>query len=104
MTGLKLALPKGRLLGQTRALLERAELGLDGYSEGSRHYRLASSCNPMWEQGIQERDIPIQVAIGNYDLGVCGCQWLEELVSGYPQVGLVRIADLEYGREPSSLL
>ena len=99
MTGLKLALPKGRLLGQTRALLERAELGLDGYSEGSRHYRLASSClADVGAKMFQERDVPIQVAIGNYDLGVCGCQWLEELVSGYPQIGLVRIADLGYGK------
>ncbi|MBI2957317.1 MAG: ATP phosphoribosyltransferase, partial [Chloroflexi bacterium] len=98
MTRLKLALPKGRLLGQTRELLVRAGLGFDSYVESGRHYRLDSSTlADIGAKVFQERDVPIQVAIGNYDLGICGCQWIEELLSGYPLVGLVRVMDLEYG-------
>lgn len=95
---LRIALPKGRLLGQTRALLERGGLGFDAYTEGGRHYRLESSRLPeVGAKIFQERDVPIQVAIGNYDLGICGCQWIEELQSGYPLGSLVRVAELGYG-------
>ncbi|MDO8472241.1 MAG: ATP phosphoribosyltransferase [Dehalococcoidia bacterium] len=95
---LKIALPKGRLLGQTRSLLERGGLGFDAYTDGGRHYRLESSMLPgVGAKIFQERDVPIQVAIGNYDLGICGCQWIEELLSGYPLGSLVRVAELGYG-------
>ena len=45
---------------------------------------------------FQERDIPIQVAVGNYDLGICGSDWLEELLVRYPASALVRVLDLGY--------
>ncbi|MBI2858205.1 MAG: ATP phosphoribosyltransferase [Chloroflexi bacterium] len=96
---IRFALPKGKILSQTQSLIERAGLGLDGYAEGSRHYRIGStSLSGLQAKIFQERDIPIQVAIGNYDLGICGCQWVEELLSGYPLSDLVRICDLGYGR------
>ncbi len=98
MNQMKLALPKGRLLPQTRSLLERADLGIEGYVEGARHYRIESSrITGLQAKIFQERDVPIQVAIGNYDLGICGCQWIEELLSGYPLSKLVRVVDLGYG-------
>ncbi|MBI2855166.1 MAG: ATP phosphoribosyltransferase [Chloroflexi bacterium] len=99
MERLKFALPKGRLLKPTRSVLESAGLGFDGYAEGSRHYCLVSSCFPHVTGKIfQEKDVPIQVAIGNYDLGVCGRQWVEEFLVRYPLGGLVRVRDFEYGR------
>jgi ATP phosphoribosyltransferase len=33
---------------------------------------------------LQEKDIPIQIAVGNYDLGICGLDWTEELLVKYP--------------------
>ena len=36
--------------------------------------------------------------MGNYDLGICGLDWIQELVSKYPASGLVKIKDLGYGR------
>ena len=47
---------------------------------------------------LQEKDIPIQVAIGNYDLGICGLDWIEELLAKFPQSPVVKIADLEYDK------
>jgi len=95
----KLALPKGRLLKDTAALLERAGLGPEGYDERSRSYRLKSSRFPdLFFKVFQERDIPIQVAIGNYDLGICGLDWVAELLAKYPSSDLVKIRDLGYGR------
>ncbi len=46
---------------------------------------------------FQEKDIPIQVAVGNYDLGICGLDWVDELLAKYPSSALVKVADLGYG-------
>jgi ATP phosphoribosyltransferase len=46
---------------------------------------------------LHEKDIPIQVAIGNYDLGICGADWVEELVSRYRLTSLVKVKILGYG-------
>ena len=96
---MKLALPKGRLLKETAALLKKAGLGIEGYNEKSRNYRLKSSSFPhLFIKVFHERDIPIQVAIGNYDLGICGLDWVEELSVKYPSSNLVKVMDLGYGK------
>jgi len=95
---LKIALPKGRLLGETATLLQRASWGLNGYTERARLYRLKSPRFPnLSAKMFHEKDIPIQVAIGNYDLGICGLDWVEELLAKYPSSPLVKIKNLEYG-------
>jgi len=93
----KIALPKGRLLTKTADLLQIAGLGLDGYHEKARFYRLKSQKFPALSAKIfHERDIPVQVAIGNYDLGICGLDWIEELLIKYPSSALVKIRGLGY--------
>jgi len=78
-------------------LLQIAGWGLDGYHEQARLYRLKSPKFPALSAKIfHERDIPIQVAIGNYDLGICGLDWIEELLVKYPSSALVEIRDLGY--------
>ena len=46
---------------------------------------------------FHEKDIPIQIAMGNYDLGICGLDWIEELLVKYPSSDLVKVKDLAYG-------
>jgi ATP phosphoribosyltransferase len=95
---LKIALPKGRLMAETAALLERAVWGLGGYHEGTRSYRLRSERYPkLLAKIFHEKDIPIQVAVGNYDLGICGLDWIEELLAKYPSSALVKLRNLGYG-------
>ena len=95
---LKIALPKGRLLAQTAELLEKAGWGLADYHEKTRSYRLKSQRFPgLMIKVFQEKDIPIQVAVGNYDLGICGLDWVEELLAKYPSSAVIRVADLGYG-------
>ncbi|MCJ7744365.1 MAG: ATP phosphoribosyltransferase [Dehalococcoidales bacterium] len=95
---LKIALPKGRLMAETAALLERAGWGLGGYHEGTRSYRLRSERYPeLLAKIFHEKDIPIQVAVGNYDLGICGLDWVEELLAKYPSSALVKLRNLGYG-------
>ncbi|HEX78978.1 MAG TPA: ATP phosphoribosyltransferase, partial [Dehalococcoidia bacterium] len=95
---LKIALPKGRLLPETARLLEKAGWGLDDYSDKARCYRLKSEKYPKVQIKVfQEKDIPVQVAIGNYDFGICGMDWAEELMVKYPSSALVKVKELGYG-------
>ncbi len=95
---IKIALPKGRLLAETARRLQLAELGLAGYHPKTRFYRLTSEKYPdLFAKIFHEKDIPIQVAVGNYDLGICGLDWVEELLAKYPSSALVKISDLGYG-------
>jgi ATP phosphoribosyltransferase len=64
-----------------------------------RNYRLKSARFPdLLIKVFQEKDIPIQVAIGNYDLGICGLEWIKELTSKYAAAAPVRIRNLGYGK------
>ncbi|MDD4876739.1 MAG: ATP phosphoribosyltransferase [Dehalococcoidales bacterium] len=95
---IKIALPKGRLLGKTASLLQTAGCGLHGYTEKSRLYRFKSQkFRELSAKIFHEKDIPIQVAVGNYDLGICGLDWIEELLVKYPSSSLVKIKNLGYG-------
>jgi ATP phosphoribosyltransferase len=96
---LKLALPKGRLLEETAGLLHNAGWGLRGYHQVARSYRLKSTKFPdLVIKVFHEKDIPIQVAIGNYDLGVCGRDWIEELLVRYPGSALMKVKELGFGQ------
>ena len=95
---IKIALPKGRFLSPTASLLAEIDLGFEGYSDKTKQYRLRSAMFPNLSAKIlQEKDIPIQVAVGNYDLGICGLDWIEEFLVKYPAGALVKIASLNYG-------
>jgi ATP phosphoribosyltransferase len=94
----KIALPKGRLLKETAALTARSGWELSDYSEGARLYHLTSGKYPgLTAKIFHEKDIPIQVAMGNYDLGICGLDWIQELAVKYPASDLIKIKDLGYG-------
>jgi len=95
---IKLALPKGRFLSPTARLVAEINLGLQDYSDKTKQYRLRSARFPNLSAKIlQEKDIPIQLAVGNYDLGICGSDWIEELLVKYPAGALVKISSLNYG-------
>ncbi len=95
---IKLALPTGDLRRPLAALLERIGLQVEGYGEGSRAYRLpARGQAPLRVRVFRERDIPIQIALGNYDLGICGLHWVEEFLGRYPGEAIVRLGGLPLG-------
>lgn len=94
----RLALPKGRLMSDTTTLLQDIGLGFEDYKDKTRQYRLKSELFPRFSAKIfQEKDIPVQVSIGNYDLGICGLDWIEELTARYPASDLIKISSLGYG-------
>jgi ATP phosphoribosyltransferase len=95
---IKIALPKGRFLSPTARLLAEIDLGFQNYSDKTKQYRLRSARFPRLSAKIlQEKDISIQVAVGNYDLGICGLDWIEEFLVKYPAGALVKISSLNYG-------
>jgi ATP phosphoribosyltransferase len=95
----RIALPKGKLLDETAAFLEKAGWQLNDYSQTMRNYRLKSARFPeLLIKVLQEKDIPIQIAIGNYDLGICGLEWINELTSKYAASAPIKIRNLGYGR------
>ena len=96
---IRLALPKGRLLPATACLLSEIGLEFKDYTQRTRTYRLKSTMPPyLSAKMFQEKDIPIQVAVGNYDFGICGLDWIEELLAKYPASALVKVVDLEYNK------
>jgi ATP phosphoribosyltransferase len=95
---IKIALPKGRLLRKTAAILQKAEWGLDEYQSSMSFYRPVSRKYPeALIRVFNEKDIPIQIALGNYDIGICGLDWVEELLVKYPSSDVVKVRDLLYG-------
>ncbi len=85
-------------MAETAARLQKAGWGLSGYHHSARLYRIKSKSFPrLSAKMFHERDIPIQVAIGNYDLGICGSDWIEELLVKYPSSDLVKVGSLGYG-------
>ncbi len=99
MDFVKLALPKGRLMTETAALFSQAGWGLQDYCEGTRSYRLACDKYPSLQAKIfHEKDIPVQVAVGNYDFGICGLDWVQELIAKYPSSSLIILRHYNYGK------
>lgn len=97
---LKLALPGGDLRDATAAALSACGLTSQGYAEGSRALRLDLDLDgraDLVERVFREKDIPIQVALGNYHLGVCGDPWVQEFMARHPDEGLVRLRPLGLG-------
>lgn len=96
---IKLALPTGDLRTPVAELLSSLGLQVEGYGEGSRQYRLnVSSHEDVRVRVFRERDIPVQVALGNYDLGITSLSWVTEMNARFPQQPLVLLSNLEFGR------
>ena len=99
-TGLKVALPKGGLTKQVAALMERADFIVPGYHEGGRVYRLTSESPPgVFVKVFSPKDIPIQVAVGNYDIGISDRLWVDELITSYRAIALLVVMELDFGTE-----
>ena len=95
---IKLALPGGETRSETASLLSSIGLHSEEYATGSRAYRFPLTGEEAELRVFREKDIPIQVALGNYDLGICNRIWLQELHARYPQDEVVALRPLGYGR------
>lgn len=97
---IRLALPRGDLREPLAERLAGAGLPVEGYGNGSREYRLPVRGRPeVTVRVFSERDIPVQVALGQYDLGIVGRAWVDELLVRHPQESIVPLRPLDVGQE-----
>ena len=96
---LRLALPTGDLRAPTSASLTAAGLHCEDYARGSRASRLSlAEHDDVAIRVFREKDIPIQVALGNYDLAITSAAWVEELHARFPQEDVTVLCPLGFGR------
>lgn len=78
--------------------LARAGLDVAGYRDGARTYRFAADGVEGVEIRVfSDRDIPIQVALGQYDLGIASRSGVDELLARHPRESLVLLRPLDVG-------
>ena len=95
---IKIALPAGDLRSPAADVLTSCGIVVEGYGEGSRAYRLnVKDRDDLAVRVFRERDIPIQIALGNYDLGICSLSWVKEMQALFPDQPLVPLCDLGFG-------
>lgn len=95
---IKLALPTGDPRPAVGALLQQAGIAANGYEPGSRVLRSVLEEERLTLRIFREKDIPIQVALGNYDLGVCSDVWVSELQVRFPLQHVVHVGSLPGAR------
>lgn len=96
----RVALPRGDLRDGLAERLKAAGFVAEGYGEGSRAYRFEVRGLPtVLVRVFSERDIPIQVALGQYDLGITRRAWVDELLVRYAQDSIIRLRALDVGAE-----
>jgi ATP phosphoribosyltransferase len=98
--GLKVALPKGGLMGKVSDIMNKVGFIVPGYDESSRVYRLmADRPEGVFVKVFSEKDIPVQVAVGNYDIGITGDDWISELTSKYRKIAIVKVLGLGFAND-----
>lgn len=90
----KFALPTGDPRASVGEMLAAAGVATNGYEPSSRVLRTVHEDSGLTLRVFREKDIPIQVASGSYDLGICNDLWLTELQVRFPLQRLVRIGAL----------
>jgi ATP phosphoribosyltransferase len=96
----RVALPRGDLRAGLADRLIAAGFVAEGYAEGSRAYRFAVTGRPeVLVRVFSERDIPIQVALGQYDLGITRRAWVDELLVRYENDSILPLRALDLGAE-----
>jgi ATP phosphoribosyltransferase len=97
---IRVALPRGDLRGALAEQLAAAGFVAEGYAEGSRSYRFAVAGRPeIVVRVFSERDIPIQVALGQYDLGITRGAWVDELLARYAHNSIVPLRAFDLGAQ-----
>jgi ATP phosphoribosyltransferase len=94
----KLALPAGDSRAAVAEMLTGAGITATGYEPGSRILRSVVEEEGLTLRVFREKDIPIQVALGNYDVGITSDVWLSEMQVRFPLQHIVRVGGLPGAR------
>lgn len=83
-----LCLPKGENMQFVSKILSAIAFPIEDYSPDNRSYRPRILREGIRAKIFAERDVVIQVASGNYSIGFCGLDWIEEFYAKFPNAGL----------------
>lgn len=90
----RLAVPTGEAKSAAMEVLRRAGIPAGVYDEGTRLLRSHEPAHDLTVRVFREKDVPVQVALGNYDLGICGDVWVSELQVRFPGQLVTRVGAL----------
>ena len=95
---IRVALPRGDLRAPLAERLAAVDFAPPGYGEGSRAYRFTVEGRPhVAVRVFSDEDIPIQIALGQYDLGITTRSSIDELVTRYGHDSIVSLRALDVG-------
>ena len=95
---IRVALPRGDLRAPLAERLAAVGFAPPGYGEGSRNYRFTVDGRPRVAVRVfSDEDIPIQIALGQYDLGITSRSSIDELVTRYGHDSIVALRALDVG-------
>ncbi|ETR74536.1 MAG: ATP phosphoribosyltransferase [Candidatus Magnetoglobus multicellularis str. Araruama] len=94
-----LSLPKGDMLPLLSEVLESIRFPLDGYRSDNRTYRPTVHQLPVRAKIMAEKDVALQVAAGNYDIGFCGKDWILEYTARFSASSLQVLFSIESVRQ-----
>ena len=98
---IRIALPRGEMRDALGELLAKHDFVIEGYLKGSRVYRFEVNKHPNLQiRMFSDADIPIQVALGNYDLAICSRTWVDELLTRYQHNSIISIKHLDLHSDP----
>ncbi len=80
---ISVCLPKGNPMKPLAAYLEQVSFPIREYHSKNRTYRPPVDNLPVRAKIMAEKDVAIQVSVGNYDIGFCGLDWTKELIDKY---------------------
>lgn len=79
MYEISLCLPKGEHLESVASFLKDAAFPIQEYTSDNRTYRpVVTEIGNVRAKIFAEKDVAIQVAVGNYSIGFCSLAWIEE--------------------------
>ena len=86
---IKLAVPRGSIQKNVSEILTDLSIDIPDYNAANRVYSYEfKNINDAIARSFAEKDIPIQVALGNYDLGIVTSWWADELLIKYPHLSI----------------
>lgn len=99
---IKLALPRGSIQKDVSQIFDKLSISIPEYNPSNRVYSYQfHNVDDAVARSFAEKDIPIQVALGNYDLGIVTSWWVDELLIKYPHLDIESLIHLS---DASSIL
>lgn len=80
---ISVCLPKGKSMEPLAGYFEKTGFPVCEYHSNNRTYRPVVDNLPVRAKIMAEKDVAIQVSIGNYDIGFSGLDWIRELTTKY---------------------